>query len=79
MIAPAYDFIHFNPPLLEEASKVHSVPGIKHNLLSMGRLVVADYTIKFKAKVSTFSATIVNQTEQWQQFLEGWFVPEEVL
>ncbi len=63
-ISPAHNVVHFNLLLHKKATEVHTIPGLKQNLLSMNRLVAAaGYTAQFEAdSISFFDTNSNDQT-----------------
>ena len=79
-VANAADVVHLNLPLREEATEAHTVPGLRHNLLSMNKLAKAGYEAKFSGdNVQFYDARGTQREVTRQAVLEGWYVPEEGL
>ena len=58
--------------------EVHTVKGLKHNLISMNKLVATGYTTQFvQDKVRLFGAHGDHKVTTCHAILEGWYVPEE--
>jgi len=53
-VANATNIAHLNLPLQKEAAEAHTVPGLKHNLLSMNRLAKAGYEAQFNGDIVKF-------------------------
>ena len=56
-IAPENDVVHLNLPLRQEATEAHTVPGIKHNLLSNNKLANRNYISIFDGDKLSLTST----------------------
>ena len=77
-IAPGNDVVHLNLTLRWEATKAHTVPGIKHNPLSINKLADKKYISSFNGdKLSIYDAKNTRFMMSRRAVLKGWHSEHE--
>ena len=72
-IAPGNDVVHLNLPLWREATEAHTVPGIKHNLLSINKLADENYISIFDGdKLSIYDRNNTQVMVSRQAVIKCW-------
>ena len=75
-VAPAEDVVHLNLPIRDEVRAGHTVNGVKHNLLSVIKMVRAGYVPIFEEDVVNFyNARNTKITVSRAAVLRGYYDP----